>query len=108
MMATEAVDDTTGVLNLNKLARFVDMYRPALDRYGLTQDLENAESAQRVFQMIKDPNSWINRAARSQTALANELSYESPILAEEQALTSKFPVRDLRNIEILAKKGGPE
>lgn len=108
MMATEAVDDTTGVLNPDKLARFVDMYRPALDQYGLTQDLENAESAQRILQMVKDPNSYINRAAQSQTALANVLSYESPIKAVEAALAGKFPVRDLRKIARLAKKGGPD
>jgi len=108
MMATESIDEATGELNPTKLARFVDTYRPALDRYGLTQDLENAENAQRIFQSMKDPNSYINRTARSHTALANVLAYESPIRAVEQAMAGKFPVRDLRNIAKLAKKGGPD
>ena len=110
MMANEAIDDATGELNPAKLNRFIANYQVALDRYGLTEDLQDARSAQQVFNAIRDPNSYINRAARSQTALANILRYESPILAVEEAMakSNKHPVRDLTNIAKLAKKGGPE
>ena len=36
------------------------------------------------------------------------LSYESPIKAVEGVFNSKFPARDLRNIALMAKKGGPD
>lgn len=108
MMANESVDETTGELNPGRLARFVQDFKPALDRYNLTEDLTDAVRAQQVFNAIRDPNSYINRTARSQTALANVLRYESPIRAVEQAMASKRPVRDLVNIAKLAKKGGPE
>ena len=108
MMATEAVDDATGLINDKKLARFVDMYRPALDRYGLTQDLENAENAQRILNLTQNPASWLKSAEYSQNAFAEVLNYEAPIKAVEAALAGKFPARDLRNIARLAKKGGPD
>jgi hypothetical protein len=107
MMANESIDDQ-GNLNAAKLASFVDAYRPMLDRYGLTEDLTDAVRAQEVFKAIRDPNSYINRTARSQTALARVLSYESPIMAIESALKSNFPARELRNIAMLANKMGPD
>ena len=107
MMANEAVDET-GTLNAAKLNNFIQSYRPLLDRYGLTEDLSDATKAQQIVDGLRDPNSYFNQSARSTTALARVLSYESPIKAVEGVFNSKFPARDLRNIALMAKKGGPE
>ena len=93
-------------LNTAKLTRFAQQNAPMLEKLGIMGDLRDAAHAANLLTQVKNQNSAVSRAAANQTAFAQLLAVESPTTAINQALTSKFPVKNITNMAKLAKAGG--
>jgi hypothetical protein len=114
LLANEAVttvyDQAKGAyvqkVNTAKLTKFAQQNAPMLEKLGIMDDLRDAAHASNLLTQVANQNSAINKAADSQTAFAQVLSVENPSRAINDALTSKFPVKNISNIAKLAKAGG--
>jgi hypothetical protein len=114
LLANEAVttvyDQAKGAyvqkLNTAKLTKFAQQNAPMLEKLGIMDDLRDAAHASNLLTQVANQNSAINKAVKNQTAFAQVLSVENPSRAINDALTSKFPVRNIVNIAKLAKAGG--
>ena len=93
-------------LNTAKLTKFAQQNAPMLEKLGIMDDLRDAAHASNLLTQVANQNSAINKAVKNQTAFAQVLSVENPSRAINDALTSKFPVKNIVNIAKLAKAGG--
>lgn len=116
LLANEAVttvyDQAKGTyvqkLNTAKLTKFAQQNAPMLEKLGIMDDLRDAAHASNLLAQVTNQNSAINKAARNQTAFAQVLAVENPSRAINDALASKFPVKNITNFAKLAKAGGPD
>ena len=114
LLANEAVttvyDQAKGTyvqkINTAKLTKFAQQNAPMLEKLGIMDDLRDAAHASNLLAQVTNQNSAINKTVKNQTAFAQVLSVENPSRAINDALTSKFPVRNIVNIAKLAKAGG--
>ena len=93
-------------LNTAKLTKFAQQNAPMLEKLGIMDDLRDAAHASNLLTQVANQNSALNKAVKNQTAFAQVLSVENPSRAINDALTSKFPVKNISNIAKLAKAGG--
>jgi len=116
LLANEAVttvyDQSKGAyvqkVNTAKLTKFAQQNAPMLEKLGIMDDLRDAAHASNLLTQVANQNSAINKAVKNQTAFAQVLSVENPSRAINDALASKFPVKNISNIAKLAKAGGGE
>jgi hypothetical protein len=116
LLANEAVttvyDQAKGTyvqkLNTAKLTKFAQQNAPMLEKLGIMDDLRDAAHASNLLTQVANQNSAINKAVKNQTAFAQVLSVENPSRAINDALTSKFPVKNIANIAKLARAGGTD
>jgi len=114
LLANEAVttvyDQAKGTyvqkLNTAKLTKFAQQNAPMLEKLGIMDDLRDAAHASNLLTQVANQNSALNKAVKNQTAFAQVLSVENPSRAINDALTSKFPVKNVANMAKLAKAGG--
>ena len=106
LAASKFVDIQTGQLNTKGLVNWAAQNKPALDRLGITPDLEDAERAANVLKLVTDQNSAINKGLRKQAAFAQVLEFENPTKAISFALNSKTPVGAFNRMTKLAASGG--
>jgi hypothetical protein len=114
LLANEAVttvyDQAKGTyvqkLNTAKLTKFAQQNAPMLEKLGIMDDLRDAAHASNLLTQVANQNSALNKAVKNQTAFAQVLSVENPSRAINDALTSKFPVKNITNIAKLARAGG--
>jgi len=95
-------------LNTAKLTKFAQQNAPMLEKLGIMDDLRDAAHASNLLTQVTNQNSAINKAVKNQTAFAQVLSVENPSRAINDALMSKFPVKNISNIAKLAKAGGSD
>jgi hypothetical protein len=116
LLANEAVttvyDQAKGAyvqkLNFAKLTKFSQDNAPMLEKLGIMDDLRDAAHASNLLTQVTNQNSALNKAVKNQTAFAQVLSVENPARALADALSSKFPVKNITNIAKLAKAGGSD
>ena len=116
LLANEAVttvyDQAKGTyvqkLNTAKLTKFAQQNAPMLEKLGIMDDLRDAAHASNLLTQVANQNSALNKAVKNQTAFAQVLSVENPSRAINDALTSKFPVKNVTNMAKLAKSGGTD
>jgi hypothetical protein len=116
LLANEAVttvyDQAKGTyvqkLNTAKLTKFAQQNAPMLEKLGIMDDLRDAAHASNLLTQVANQNSALNKAVKNQTAFAQVLSVENPSRAINDALTSKFPVKNIVNIAKLARAGGTD
>ena len=114
LLANEAVttvyDQAKGTyvqkLNTAKLTKFAQQNAPMLEKLGIMDDLRDAAHASNLLTQVANQNSALNKAVKNQTAFAQVLAVENPSRAINDALASKFPVKNITNIAKLAKSGG--
>jgi len=96
-------------INRAQLDKFVKENKPLLDEMGLTEDLMDASTAENLLASAIKTNSALNTRIRNQMAFSKVLG-SSPTIAVGNALseTTKNPARAIRQLVLLAKKGGPE
>ena len=116
LLANEAVttvyDQAKGTyvqkLNTAKLTKFAQQNAPMLEKLGIMDDLRDAAHASNLLTQVANQNSALNKAVKNQSAFAQVLSVENPSRAINDALASKFPVKNISNIAKLAKAGGAD
>jgi DNA-binding Lrp family transcriptional regulator len=108
LAAAKAIDPVTGRLNPRMLEKFAAENQPMLEKLGIYADLQDAKKAELAFRAIQDENSEINKVIANQSAFAQVLKFENPTTAVTEALSSKFPVKNISNIVKLAGAGGPD
>jgi hypothetical protein len=108
LAAAKAIDPVTGRLNPRMLEKFAAENQPMLEKLGIYADLQDAKKAELAFRAIQDENSEINKVIANQSAFAQLLKFENPTTAVTEALSSKFPVKNISNIVKLAGAGGPD
>ena len=95
-------------LNFGKLTKFAQQNAPLLERLGILGDLRDAAHAANLLTQVTKDTSVLSRTADSQRAFAKLLTAESPSKVIADSLNGRFPVRDIRELADLAKKGGPD
>jgi hypothetical protein len=108
LAAAKTIDPLTGRVGQRQLTKFVSENKPMLDKFGVTNDLQDALKAENAFQAISQQNSYANKTLRKQTAFAQVLQNENPTTAVTDVLSSRFPVKNFSNIAKLAKSGGTD
>jgi hypothetical protein len=108
LAAAKTIDPVTGRVNQKQLTNFVNENRAMLDKFGVTNDLQDALKAENAFQSISQQNSYANKTLRKETAFAQVLQSENPTRAVTDVLSSRYPVKNFTNVVKLAKEGGPE
>lgn len=105
-------DPQTGAVRLNpvQLNKFVNENKALLDEMGITGDLQDAQQAENLLAAVVKQNSALNTTVRDQMAFSKVLGVESPKTAIANALSpnNKHPIRSMRQLADLARKGGPE
>jgi hypothetical protein len=71
-------------------------------------ELRDAAHAANLLTQVTKETSALSRTANNQLAFAKLLTAESPIKVISDSLNGRFPVRDIRALAELAKKGGPD
>ena len=95
-------------LNFGKLTKFAQQNAPLLEKMGIMGDLRDAAHASNLLTQVTKETSALSRTANNQRAFAQLLTAESPIKVISDSLDGRFPVRDIRALAELAKKGGPD
>ena len=95
-------------LNFGKLTKFAQQNAPLLEKMGIMGDLRDAAHASNLLTQVTKETSALSRTANNQHAFAQLLTAESPIKIISDSLDGRFPVRDIRALAELAKKGGPD
>jgi hypothetical protein len=109
---TTVRDEATGnyvqKLNYPKLTKFAQQNAPLLERMGIMGDLRDAAHAANLLTQVTKETSALAKTANNQLAFAKLLTAESPTKVIADSLGGRFPVRDIRALTDLAKKGGPD
>jgi hypothetical protein len=95
-------------LKFDKLTEFAQQNSALLERLGLMGELRDAAHAANLLTQVTKETSALSRTADNQRAFAKLLTAESPIKVISDSLNGRFPVRDIRALAELAKKGGPD
>jgi len=95
-------------LNFKSLTDFAQQNAPLLEKMGIMGDLRDAAQAANLLTQVTKETSALVRSADNQRAFAKLLTAESPTKVIADGLSGRFPVRDIRALADLAKKGGPE
>jgi len=95
-------------LQFDKLTKFAQENSALLERLGLMGELRDAAHAANLLTQVTKETSALSRTANNQLAFAKLLTAESPIKVISDSLNGRFPVRDIRALAELAKKGGPD
>lgn len=95
-------------LNFGKLTKFSQQNAPLLEKLGIMGELRDAAHAANLLTQVTKETSALSRTANNQLAFAKLLTAESPIKVISDSLNGRFPVRDIRALAELAKKGGPD
>lgn len=94
-----------GRVDPNKLQVFVRENKPILDKLGLTNDLQDAVSAENFLRQVTDVNSKINQKFIKQTAFSSILAGgEKPSQAVAAAINSDTPFKSFNKIVELARR----
>lgn len=95
------------ILNRDSLQKFISdpENRRQLTAAGLITDLENVQTADILLRQTIDGRSAFNQNVNSQTAFGRVLGTESPVRAVTDALSSRFPVRQMTRLIRLAQRG---
>lgn len=108
LAAAKTIDPTTGRVNPRQLTNFVNENRAMLDKFGVTNDLQDALKADNAFRAISDQNSFANKKLRKETAFAQVLQSENPTRAITDVLNSRYPVKNFSKISKLAQSEGAD
>ena len=95
-------------LNFKNLTEFAAKNAALLEKMGIMGDLRDAAHAANLLTQVTKDTSVLSRTADSQRAFAKLLTAESPSKVIADSLNGRFPVRDIRALADLAKKGGPD
>ena len=95
-------------LNFAKLTKFAQQNAPMLEKLGIMGELRDAAHASNLLTQVTKENSALVKSANDQMAFAKLLTAESPVKIISESLGGRYPVRDIRALADLAKKGGPE
>ena len=95
-------------LNFKSLTDFAQQNAPLLEKMGIMGDLRDAAQAANLLTQVTKETSALVRSADNQRAFAKLLTAESPTKVIADGLSGRFPVRDIRALADLARKGGPE
>jgi hypothetical protein len=108
LAAAQSIDPTTGRVQVGRLNKFVAENKEALDRLGITPDLQDAVKAENAFRAVTAANSKLAKVARDQSAFGKVLKFENPTDAVTDALNSRFPVKNISQMTKMARNAGPE
>jgi hypothetical protein len=108
LAAAQSIDPTTGRVQVGRLNKFVAENKEALDRLGITPDLQDAVKAENAFKAVTASNSKLAKVARDQSAFGKVLKFENPTDAVTDALNSRFPVKNISQMTKMARNAGPE
>ena len=95
-------------LDFARLTKFAQQNAPMLEKMGIMGDLRDAAHAANLLTQVTKETSVLSRTADNQRAFAKLLTAESPTKVIADSLNGRFPVRDIRELADLAKKGGPD
>ena len=95
-------------LDFARLTKFAQQNAPMLEKMGIMGDLRDAAHAANLLTQVTKETSVLSRTADNQRAIAKLLTAESPTKVIADSLNGRFPVRDIRELADLAKKGGPD
>jgi len=95
-------------LNLKNLTEFAQQNAALLEKMGIMGDLRDAAHASNLLTQVTKENSALVKSANNQLAFAKLLTAENPVKVIAESLGGRFPVRDVRALADLAKKGGPD
>lgn len=95
-------------VNLGKLTKFAQENAPMLEKMGIMGDLRDAAHASNLLTQVANENSALSKAAKNQSAFARLLTAESPTTVITDGLNGRFPVKSIKGLVDLAKKGGPD
>ena len=95
-------------LDFARLTKFAQQNAPLLEKMGVMGDLRDAAHAANLLTQVTKETSALSRTANNQLTFAKLLTAESPTKVISDSLNGRFPVRDIRALADLAKKGGPE
>jgi hypothetical protein len=98
----------TGRVNAQALANWMTRNQANLEKFGsLKNDLKNALDAETALAALNDPNSAAARQLRNEQAFSSVLAGgENPTAAVSDALMSRTPIRDVRELLETAQLGG--
>ena len=89
----------------------LDVFIAQNERYlrdaGLLEDLQDANRAESALRTVLDQNSAFNKGIKNQAAFALLLGKENPTAVVSNAITGNNPVRTMRRLSALARRGGP-
>ena len=95
-------------LDFARLTKFAQQNAPMLEKMGIMGELRDAAHAANLLTQVTKETSVLSRTANNQRAFAKLLTAESPTKVIADSLNGRFPVRDIRELADLAKKGGPD
>ena len=95
-------------LDFTKLTKFAQKNAALLEKMGIMGELRDAAHAANLLTQVTKDTSVLSRTADNQRAFAKLLTAESPTKVIADSLNGRFPVRDIRELADLAKKGGPD
>ena len=105
LAAAQTINPTTGRVDVNRLNKFVLENKGMLDRMGITQDLQDAVTAENLFKQVSNVTSKITDKLIKQTAFEAVLDAgENPTRAITTALNSKKPLSSFNKIVGLARR----
>jgi len=106
LAAAEAIDPTTGRLNVNRLNKFIYNNKATLQKFGLLNDLTDAVRAENALTAAVAETSSLSLKAKKEQAWARILDNENPVRVLSDALNSRTPVKGVQNLAKLAAQGG--
>ena len=105
----ELADPTTGLINPDRLARYVAKNADLIERLGLTNELSSVAAAQHTYMSVVDTESALNKSLKSEKAFASLLKHtDDPTRALTDALNSDNPVSAMRSMVKIAKEADPK
>lgn len=109
LAASNAIDPTTGRLNVGRLNKFVNENEVMLRRMNILDDLVDAEKAENLFKQTSNLYSKVNEKLIKQTAFSNVLGAgEKSSLAIANAINSKTPLASFNKLVSLARRADAE
>lgn len=108
LAAAQSIDPATGRVQVGRLNKFIAENKEALDRLGITPDLQDAVKAENAFKAVTASNSKLAKVARDQSVFGRILKFENPTDAVTDALNSRFPVKNISQMTKMARNAGPE
>jgi hypothetical protein len=108
LAVADMVDPNTGLVNPDRLTRYVAKNADLIERLGLKDELSSVAAAQHTYLSVVDKESVLNKALKSEEAFANLLKHtDDPTRALTDALNSDNPVSAMRSMAKIAKEADP-